>query len=363
MKRPTSCLLHFDPARSLNADGKHVRDGLSSVLRTGDNLWVACDERTSLERLRLLPDGSFGQHTSFSLAQLLDLPADDEHEIDIEGLAQADNYLWVVGSHSRKRKQPKPDHPDQAKQLGKLAQVQTEANRYLLARVPLVLDPATGDYVLLREAPDPARPRRRLRAASLRSRAHGNDLLHLLRHDEHLAPFLAIPGKDNGFDIEGLSAVTGGRVFVGLRGPVLRGWAVVLELQLREDRHGRLRLAPLPETQQLYHKHFLDLHGMGLRELREVGSDLYLLAGPTMDLDGAIAVYRWPGALRAHPGHVLHHPEHLQRLFDVPHRPGHDKAEGMALYDADHVLIVFDSPAPARKPTDDTVRADVYRLP
>jgi hypothetical protein len=30
-------------------------------------------------------------------------------EIDVEGLAYADDYLWVVGSHSTKRKKPKPD--------------------------------------------------------------------------------------------------------------------------------------------------------------------------------------------------------------------------------------------------------------
>ena len=60
----------------------------------------------------------------------------------------------------------------------------------------------------------------------------GNDLTEALRGDEHLGSFLAIPGKDNGFDIEGL-AVAGERLFIGLRGPVLRGWAVILEVELR----------------------------------------------------------------------------------------------------------------------------------
>ncbi|GAB2963367.1 DUF3616 domain-containing protein [Hymenobacter coalescens] len=363
MKRPTPCRLQFDPARSLNAAGKHVRDGLSAVLRTGDNLWLACDEHTTVERLRLLPDGSFGQHTSFSLAQMLDLPGGEAEEIDIEGLAESDGYLWVIGSHSRKRKEPKPDHPDQVKQIGKLAQVQSEANRYLLARIPLVLDAATGDYSLLSSAPDPAHPGRTLRTGCLRSSGHTNELLRLLKQDEHLAPFLSIPGKDNGFDIEGLAAASGGRLFVGLRGPVLRGWAVVLELQLRADKHHRLRLDYLPGTTNYYHKHFLDLNGMGLRELRLVGPDLYLLAGPTMDLDGSIAVYRWANALRAHADHVLHHPERVDRLFDVPHRPGQDKAEGMATFDRRHLLIVFDSPSDARKSGADAVTADLYALP
>ena len=54
------------------------------------------------------------------------------------------------------------------------------------------------------------------------------------KSDRHLSPWLALPGKDNGFDIEGV-AVSGERVFLGLRGPVLRGWAVVLELHPEED--------------------------------------------------------------------------------------------------------------------------------
>ncbi len=43
-----------------------------------------------------------------------------------------------------------------------------------------------------------------------------------------------IPGKDNGFDIEGL-AVREDRLLLGLRGPVLRGHAFVLELSLEQD--------------------------------------------------------------------------------------------------------------------------------
>lgn len=362
MKRPTPCLLHFEPAHSHGASGTHVRDALSSVLRVGDNLWLAGDECASLERLRRLPDGSFGQHATFALGEFLTLPAGADEEVDIEGVAEADHYLWVVGSHSRKRKQPKPAHPDAPKQLQKLAQVQSDANRYLLARIPLLLNPTTGDYELHRQAPHPTRPGRTLRAAQLRGETGTNDLLRRLRRDEHLGPFLTIPGKDNGFDIEGLAATTDGRLFLGLRGPVLRGWAVVLEVQLREDKHGRLRLAKLPGSGQHYHKHFLDLGGMGLRELRLVGPDLYLLAGPTMDLDGTIAVYRWAGATHSHTDHVLHPPDRLRRLFDVPHRPGHDKAEGMAVLDAHHLLIVFDSPTAARKATTNAVVADVYTM-
>ncbi|UYZ62644.1 DUF3616 domain-containing protein [Hymenobacter weizhouensis] len=359
--------LHFNPKLSLNSAGKHVRDGLSSVLRTGDNLWLCCDERTTLERLRLTGPREFGEHCSYQLADFLDLPSEDRaEEIDIEGLGEGDYYLWLVGSHSRKRKKPDPDHANPAKQIARLAEVKQEPNRYLLARIPLLRNPKTGNYELHREAPHPTEPGQTLRAAQLRGTTNSNDLLDLLARDPHLGPFLTIPGKDNGFDIEGLAVAPDGRLFVGLRGPVLRGWACVLELLPEEDKHGNLRLAKLPgATESYYKKHFLALGGMGVRELRQQGPDLLLLAGPTMDLDGTIAVYRWPGALTL-PQDSLIGPEKVQRIFDVPHgsgpTAGQDKAEGMALLDARHVLIAFDSPTTTRKSAPHQVIADSFLL-
>lgn len=366
--RRQSYTLHFNPKLSLNADKKHVRDGLSTVLRTGDNLWLSCDERTTIERLRLIAPHEFGEHCSYELTDLLDLPSGEDEEIDIEGLAEAGNYLWLVGSHSLKRKKPDHEDEDTAKQIARLAKIEEEPNRYLLARIPLVINTETGNYELHKQAPHPTDSSRTLRAAQLHSNndSNANDLFDFLTDDPHLKPFLTIPGKDNGFDIEGLAAAPDGRLFVGLRGPVLRGWAVVLEVLPEEDKKGRLRLAKLDGAEQTYYKkHFLALGGMGLRELRQRGSDILLLAGPTMDLDGTIAVYRWPQAL-VQPQDSLIGPDKLQRLFDVPHghglTAGQDKAEGMALLDDQHVLIVFDSPTDARKKAPHQVIADSFAL-
>ncbi|GAB3232426.1 DUF3616 domain-containing protein [Hymenobacter seoulensis] len=359
--------LRFNPKNSLNAAGKHVRDGLSTVLRTGDNLWVSCDERTTIERLRLTGPHEFAQHCSYKVTDFLDLPSESTEEIDIEGMGEGEHYLWLVGSHSLKRKKPDADSKDVDKEIARLAEVKEEPNRYLLARIPLLLNPKTGDYELHKTAPHPTDPTRTLHAAQLRGTDDSNDLLDILADDPHLKPFLSIPGKDNGFDIEGLAAAPDGRLFVGLRGPVLRGWAMVLELLPREDKHGRLRLDKLDGATEVYYKkHFLALGGMGVRELRQRGSDLLLLAGPTMDLDGTIAVYCWPDALRL-PQDSLIGPDKLQRLFDVPHgsgpTSGQDKAEGMALLDEHHVLLVFDSPTDARKAAPHEVTADSVRLP
>ena len=232
-----------------------------------------------------------------------------------------------------------------------------------MARIPLVLDSQTGDYTLCKRCPNPDHPDRFLTAAQLVMDQKGNQLLDLMAQDPHFKDFMKIPGKDNGFDIEGL-AVNGEKIFLGIRGPVLRGWAAILELQVQNTRPGYFELQPVDS--KLYKKHFLHMEGMGVRELRVVGDDLLILAGPTMDLDGTIAVYRWPKGVLQQEEAVVHRKE-LERLFDLPHgqgpTSGQDKAEGMALVDNEHVLVVYDTPTEDRKPDENSVIADLCRLP
>ena len=58
-----------------------------------------------------------------------------------------------------------------------------------------------------------------LRAARLAGGRKNDALTRALRDDPHLGPFLSIPSKDNGFDIEGLAAAPGGRLFLGCGDP------------------------------------------------------------------------------------------------------------------------------------------------
>jgi hypothetical protein len=94
----------------------------------------------------------FGEVRDFPLADLLDLPGAADDEADLEGMAVADGYLWVVGSHGLKRKNAKPDrgHADNAKRLAK---VTLDANRRLLACLPIEPD-AKGEPCLVRQAQD-----------------------------------------------------------------------------------------------------------------------------------------------------------------------------------------------------------------
>ncbi|RIJ37342.1 DUF3616 domain-containing protein [Pontibacter oryzae] len=354
-------ILTFDSKLSQNPEGKHVRDGLSTVLLTDNNLWLSCDERTTIERLTLQPDGSFAAHYSFNLEDFLSLPGGKGSGIDIEGIGMANHYLWIMGSHSLKRSKPKR-HQSIAKQVKRLARVKNDPNRYLLARIPILQDKESGEYMLHRFAQNPDNPMHTLCAAQVRGNSHSSMLTEILEQDEHLAAFMDISGKDNGFDVEGL-AIFGDRIFIGLRGPVLRGWAVVLEVEAKEDKKGILHLEKL-ENGRLYKKHFLNLRGKGIRELRFFNEDLYILAGPTMDLDGVIAIYRWRNAV-GQQEQLLHNNE-LERLCEIPHgtgkNSGKDKAEGLAILDEKHVLVVFDSPVKARKVGEGAVKADVLQL-
>ena len=326
---------------------------LSAVRSDGSVLWVAGDETATVERLVAGEDGAFGAQESFSLADLVDLPGDADEEADVEGLARDGVFLWAVGSHSLRRKRVKEQH-DGDTALERLSTVEGQANRQVLLRLPL------------EEVDGLLRPVRRTEVDGEVHRAavfgrRGKDLRDLLEDDEHLAPFLPIPGKDNGLDVEGI-AVRDGRVLLGLRGPVLRGWAVVLELRphVDEDEPDRLRLAKLEDGRR-YRKHVLDLAGLGVRDLCPHADDLLVLAGPTMDLDGPVHVFRWHGAMSADAPTVVRG-DALTRELDLPYGEGCDHAEGIGLLDDGRLLVVYDSPSPDRL-QDGAVLADVVRLP
>lgn len=361
---------HRSVALRFEGDPRHTEelvDGLSAVVQTGRHLWLVCDETLTLERLTFGADG-FAEHRSFDLHDLLDLP-EDRQEPDLEGVAWAPPYLWVVGSHGRKRKKPKLEEGAEAA-IDALARIETEDNRYLLARIPLEEDAEGGGLVPRPRCVDPRKDGGELVAARLKGEGRDSALMDALRKDEHLQRFLKIPGKDNGFDIEGL-AVRGDRVFMGLRGPVLRGWAVILEVEPADDEDGQLRLKRIGPARERYRKHFLDLDGSGIRDLATDGDDLLILAGPTMDVAAPTHVFRWRGGLRVKEQSVVPQGDGLVQLMELPfdreQRKGFDNAEGMAILDAEgippSILVVFDSAWHERKLGDGAVLADLFAIP
>lgn len=344
------------------APGALVQSNLSGAAFTGDWLWVAGDEACGLDRLRRLdPVGHealrFGEARDFPLADLLDLPGAADEEADLEGMAVADGFLWVVGSHGLKRKNAKPDreHVDNAKRLAKVA---LDGNRRLLACLPIEAD-ANGEPCLVRQAQDGRR------ALRLKGDEQSNLLIDALTKDPHFGPYMAIPGKDNGFDIEGL-AVDGRRLLLGLRGPVLRGWAALVEIEV-EARGDELHLAPLDANGTLLRKHFLQLDGLGVRDLHFSGDDLYILAGPTMVLNGDIRVFKWPAArpLLAANQEPVRFEAALTESVSLPHGRGTNRAEaicdlppGLGVRKPSW-LVLYDAPGADRKEGESTVFGDL----
>lgn len=331
-----------------------LRDGLSAVARQGSHLWVANDETTSVERLTLEAGDQARAHRSFDLTQLLELPG-DSGEMDIEGLDVEGDTLWLAGSHSSARKQVKNNAtPEEAQRS--LATVEVSQRRRVLARLSTqsLLDPGGG------------RTGQQQRPAVL-GLGRGTDLVDLLADDPHLGSFIQssrsgsrpIPGKDNGIDCEGL-AVAGDRVFVGLRGPVLRGWALIIELQVGDG--PGLEPQPIGPGNRRYRKHFLRLHGLGVRDLCRHGDDLLVLAGPTMELAGRTAVFRWRNALTSQAEGVLQKDD-LPCEFDAPFGEGEDHAEGITvLDDGKSAVVLYGTPAGRRKTGRHEIKADVFRL-
>jgi hypothetical protein len=336
---------------------KEHREDLSALLLTHQKyLWLGSDETSTIERLSLVDTDKFTEHQQFRVAEFINLPVPENQEIDIEGLAYTDDYLWFVGSHSYKRKKPKPDKTD-AQNFNRLAKIESEPNRYVLGRIPLI------DGKLFSSCPHPQNPDVQLNAAKLEVTKQGNLLMTALADDPHLGLFIkaSIPGKDNGFDIEGIG-VYQNRIFLGLRGPVLRGWAMVLEIELEDSSAGIMKLREIGEAKELYKKHFVWLNGLGIRDLYVDGKDLLILAGPTMDLDEPVQIYRWVNGVNQRES-VFSNPDFVQ---NIPSGNREDRAEGMTLFQdmagIPSLLVVYDSPAKSRLVGDGGVIADVFKL-
>ena len=347
-----SVWLHLDePAPGEDPPAHDV----SAAARAGDTLFLAADECAELEVLDRAEEGRWrrrpGEGGRLALRRLFDLP-DPDDEMDIEGLAIDDGWLWITGSHSRTRRKPKKGAPVDAAAIERLAELKDNPNRFFIGRLPLA--PLAGDGARhgvagVDAAPDPQRA-----PGQLPIKADGNALGRRLREDPHLGPFMRLAAKENGLDVEGI-AVDGERVLLGLRGPVINTWTCVLELRIAAGKSGKLKL------HGEVRKRWLDLDGLGVRDLKRRGEDLLILAGPSMALDGPVAVHRWPGWAGAGQGGEapLQKPE---RLMDLPYGRSCDHPEALALLEDGGLLVVSDSPA-RRRLSEGALLADIFTLP
>ncbi|SFE29242.1 DUF3616 domain-containing protein [Roseivivax sediminis] len=342
----------FRPASDFEMVSNRIHEDISSAARCGDSLFVCCDETAGVDRLTLTEDGHWGNHEHFNLGDFVDLPDGPDGEMDIEGLDCDGDWLWITGSHSLKRGKFKPGKHDLQGGLDAMAKIKRDPNRYFLARVPLAKTKAG----MVPTGADGER-----RAAWVEMKRKRSKLLGWLEGDAHLGPYLPLPSKENGFDIEGMVG-RGNRVWLGLRGPVLRDHAVILEFEMKVTKAGFLKPRKI-DGDRRYRKHLVPAAGEGIRDLEVDGNDLLVLTGPVTGGDGRSDILRWRGFAGVRTSGVVA-PESVQHVMELPYRGAVDHPEGLVLWPevTGAVLVLYDSPGKARLPKAETIEGDIWKL-
>jgi hypothetical protein len=313
---------------------EEIAASLSGVDRYKDCVFLGADEGAGIERLVDTGTREFGDRSTFPLWQLFELPqptAGEKDEADVESVSIHKDWLWVATSHALTRAKLKNETG-----IRKFAEVEFHPRRYVFGRVPL--EPDDNGNPL----PVPRSGQRRARCVPLS--AAGSALTDAIAGDEHLKRALPIPAKENGLDIEGI-AVRDERVVLGLRGPVLRGQAVLLDIEWSDDEPGFLK----PKADGLpYRKLFIDLDGLGVRDLCRRGDDLLILAGPTGVTTSPFRIFSIHDFFDdPNPPQIL--TEAAECLCQISPREG--SPEGLTVYDKDDgtFLVLLDGTEPEKK--------------
>lgn len=249
--------IHADAApEPLKIEGRLSIDAnnLSGIVVTPTFLALATDEGT---KIQVLPkrNGRFIAEAK----GVINLTPGAKDELDLEGLAWQSPYLYAIGSHSSKRKKRHPDFSNK-KNLKRLTPIYDEPARNQLFRIQL---------------DDNLRP---VKIDSL-------SLLPTIESSQILSPFLKIPSKENGIDIEGI-AVQNNHLYIGFRGPVLRGNLTPI-FKLTMDSH-TFKI-------QKHKLKWVNLNGLGIRDMVADKQHFYLLAGPVNQTPNQFEIYYWDG--------------------------------------------------------------------
>jgi hypothetical protein len=299
-------------------------ENVSGIDHRGKFLVIGADEGAKIQVLERVDKGVYQAHLSREISLKLKKKKFKlkNREVDIEGIAWGNEYVYVVGSHSRARKRVKPKEGKAPKwKLGKalkqLQKTKIEPSRERLYRLKLDDE---GKLV-----PDS------IELVSLRN---------LFVNDPLLRPFQAIPSKENGIDIEGLAVSDKDELYVGFRGPILRGnFVPVLVVKIETD-------DGTPEINDM-ELLFVDLDGRGIRGMTEVRDGFLILGGPMGDGPGTYQVVFWDGEQAVPSKETPDAKErHLEPLCTIP-TPDGAKAEGIALWKEEgdttyQFVIVYD---------------------
>ena len=288
---------------------------LSGAAVVGDFLVLGGDEGHKVQILvRDAAASAWRPQRRVSLAQ-------EDQEADIEAIDYGQGHLYVIGSHSFRRRRMKPELSVR-KNRERLLEVQHEPARNRLYR--LAFDGQTGKV----------------------GRAERIDLSKRLRKDPLLGLFYGLPSKENGIDIEGL-AYRDEQLYLGFRGPVLRdNYVPVMVLEFDRPKHYELR--------------FVRLDGQGIRDMVALRDGFLILAGPVNDAPGPFCLWWWDGGDQV-PG--SDHDVRAAVPLGAVTTSGGAKAEGLALLaehdDGADVMVVYDTDTAGQAVS---MRVDLSRL-
>jgi hypothetical protein len=295
---------------------------LSAVAVAGRFLWTASDEGRTLECLE--PDGDgYRLRRQYRLDSLFpDLPGKkSDDEADVEALAVDRDCLWICGSHCWVRK--KTESPSLLSD-----EIVERPSRHLLGRVKLVDDGGRiADF------------------GEVLSFTGRGSLREALAKNKFLGPFLELPSKENGLDIEGMTVGGDGKLLFGLRGPLFDSFAAVVAAEIEARKRGRLQI-----KKRSIVLHFLDLGGLGVRDLTRSGDEMFVLAGPVSSAPAPFRIYRWKPQ---DPTYVqrpvlLHEWAYSWGISTPAEDP--ENPEGLSVLDRGRpgLLVLFDSPRLSR---------------
>jgi Protein of unknown function (DUF3616) len=297
--------LEISPATFI--DSKNI----SGIALHDDFLILGSDEEAALQVLN-----KSGQNTFLSdKAQRIVLD-NSEKEVDIEGIAAGKKYIYVIGSHSRKRLQVLEEKSSK-KNHKRLAKIKIEPNREQLFRLELDVEGqlVTGSF----------------KSLSLRDIIANHPVLSL---------FQSIPSKENGIDIEGIAVnEKTNEIYLGFRGPVLRGnFTPVLVLTLDDGKFKQKKL-----KREL---RYVNIGGRGIRGLTRTGDQFLILGGPVGDEPTPYYLYSWDGKDMVPGKDRPKTSTHIKQLCEIPLPNSSAKAEGIEFLQQKegkvHVLIVYD---------------------
>ncbi|MBI1880867.1 MAG: DUF3616 domain-containing protein [Chloroflexi bacterium] len=247
---------------SVKLSGVKAPKDISAIAKTGPFLVIGSDEGVGQDKneniIQLLEEVE-ADHYNVSNDILLFKGNDtDGNELDIEGIAVEGNKVYVVGSHSlRRRKVDTSKRYQKNRESFRAEAIDGQKNRAWLYRLAINSEGKETDRARI----------------SLRD---------IIQNDGVLKMFSKIPSKENGIDIEGI-AVKGEWLYVGFRGPVFReNYVPVMKLKF-------------DQPEETYELLYVKLGGYGFRDIESVSDGFLIVAGPVGDGSTSYPLYHWDG--------------------------------------------------------------------